>query len=131
MSKYAYPAIFIKEEDGYSVEFPDLTGCYTCGKTLPEAVTMAEDALCLYLYDCEEDGDPIPEPSDIRTVQKETNEVATLVCCDTLEYRKLYNNKAIKKTLTIPTWLNTMAEKQGINFSTVLQNALKKQLSIQ
>ncbi len=131
MAKYAYPAIFMKEEDGYSVEFPDLAGCCTCGKVLPEAMKMAEDALCLYLYDCEEDGDPIPEPSDIRDVQKETPEIVTLVCCNTIEYRKLYDKKAVKKTLTIPAWLNTMAERQGINFSTVLQNALKEQLSIQ
>ena len=131
MAKYAYPAIFRKEEDGYAVEFPDISGCATCGATLPEAAAMAEDALCLYLFDCEEDGDTIPQPSDIKAIQAQTSDIASLICCDTLEYRKLYNNKAVKKTLTIPAWLNTLAERQGINFSTVLQNALKDQLSIQ
>ena len=131
MSKYAYPAVFAKENEGYSVSFPDIEGCYTCGAALPEAVQMAEDALCLMLYDMEEEGAAIPEPSDIRSIQGGTREIVSLVCCDTLEYRKKYDKKAVKKTLTIPAWLNTMAEKQGVNFSTVLQNALKEQLRIQ
>ena len=131
MSKYAYPAVFAKENEGYSVSFPDIEGCYTCGAALPEAVQMAEDALCLTLYDMDEEGAAIPEPSDIRSIQSGTGEIVSLVCCDTLEYRKKYDKKAVKKTLTIPAWLNTMAEKQGVNFSTVLQKALKEQLSIQ
>jgi len=130
MSKYAFPAVFTKEAEGYSVAFPDIDGCFTSGATLPEAVQMAEDALCLMLFDYEEEGIPIPEPSDIRSLQAGTDEIASLVCCDTLEYRKKYDKKAVKKTLTIPAWLNTMAEKQGVNFSTVLQNALKEQLGI-
>ena len=129
--KYAYPAIFTKEDDGYSVVFPDIDGCATCGKTLPEAMEMAEDALCLMLYDHEEDGDEIPAPSDIRRIDVDEKSIVSLVCCDTVEYRKLYDNKAVKKTLTIPNWLNTLAERSGVNFSTVLQNALKQQLNIQ
>ena len=129
--KYAYPAIFTKEDDGYSVVFPDIDGCATCGNTLPEAMEMAEDALCLMLYDHEEDGDEIPVPSDIRRIDVDENSIVSLVCCDTVEYRKLYDNKAVKKTLTIPNWLNTLAERSGVNFSTVLQNALKQQLNIQ
>jgi len=130
MAKYAYPAIFTKEAEGYSVEFPDVPGCATSGVTLPEAMEMAEDALCLMLYDLEESDGNLPASSDLRDVRTEGNAVASLVCCDTLEYRKLYNNKAVKKTLSIPAWLNTMAEKADINFSTVLQNALKKQLGV-
>ena len=67
MAKYAYPAIFTKEETGYSVAFPDIEGCFTCGDTLPEAMEMAEDALCLMLYDREEDGDAIP--ADLATLR--------------------------------------------------------------
>ena len=129
--KYAFPAIFTKEEHGYSVVFPDLDGCATCGDTLPDAIEMAEDALCLMLYDHEEVGDTIPEASDIRVIATDENAIVSMVCCDTLEYRKLYDNKAVKKTLTIPNWLNTIAERAGINFSMVLQNALKAQLQIQ
>ena len=131
MSKYAYPAIFTKEEKGYSVEFPDIEGCYTCGDTLPEAMEMAEDALCLVLYDLEESGDELPKVSDIKYLQNQSKELVSLVFCDTIEYRKRFDNKAVKKTLTIPAWLNTMAEKQGVNFSTTLQNALKQQLDVQ
>lgn len=130
MAKYAYPAIFAKEENGYSVSFPDIDGCFTFGSTLPEAAEMAKDALCLMLYDHEEDQDPIPAPSDIRTLQASTEEIVSLICCDTLEYRKLYDNKAVKKTLTIPNWLNTLSERAGVNFSSVLQDALKAHLNI-
>ncbi len=70
-------------------------------------------------------------PSDIRVLQMEKEAIVSMVCCDTIEYRKLYDNKAVKKTLTIPNWLNTIAERAGVNFSTVLQNALKQQLNIQ
>lgn len=130
MAKYAYPAIFTKEETGYSVRFPDIDGCFTSGGTLPEAMEMAEDALCLMLYDHEEDGEPIPEASDVKSVQAGTSEVVSLVFCDTMEYRKLYDSKAVKKTLTIPNWLNTLSERAGVNFSFVLQEALKEQLDI-
>lgn len=131
MAKYVYPAIFTKEETGFSVEFPDIDGCATCGDTLPDAMEMAKDALCLMLYDHEEDGDPIPEASDIKTISVGENSIVSMVCCDTVEYRKLYDNRAVKKTLTIPNWLNTLAERSGVNFSTVLQTALKQQLDVQ
>ena len=121
MAKYAYPAIFTKEENGYSVFFPDIDGCFTCGDTLPEAMEMAEDALCLMLYDHEEDGEPIPTASDVKAMQKETAEIVSLVYCDTVEYRKLHDNRAVK---------NTLSERAGINFSTVLQEALKAKLDI-
>ena len=129
--KYAYPAVFTKEDTGYSVEFPDVEGCFTYGETLPEAMELASDALCLMLYDCEENGEEVPMPSDIRVLQMEKEAIVSMVCCDTIEYRKLYDNKAVKKTLTIPNWLNNIAERAGVNFSTVLQNALKQQLNIQ
>ena len=129
--KYAYPAVFTKEEDGYSVEFPDVDGCVTYGESLPAAMELASDALCLMLYDWEESGEKIPTPSDIHVLQaKQETAIVSMVCCDTLEYRKLYDNKAVKKTLTIPNWLNTVAERAGVNFSVVLQNALKQQLNI-
>ena len=131
MAKYVYPAVFTHEDDGsYSINFPDLESCYTSGETLADGIAMAEDALCLVLYDMEEKGAMIPAASDLNTVPHEDNELVTLISCDTIEYRKFYNNKAVKKTLTIPAWLNTMAERQGINFSTVLQKALQQELHL-
>lgn len=131
MAKYAYPAIFTREEEGYSVRFPDIEGCYTCGATIPEAIEMAEDALCLMLYDREEDGELIPPPSDLKAVQGDADALVSLVRCDTTEYRKYFDDRAVKKTLTIPNWLNTLAERSGVNFSAVLQDALKTQLGVQ
>lgn len=133
MAKYAYPAVFTKEEKGCSVAFPDIDieGCFICGDTLPEAMEMAKDALCRMLYDHEEDEEAIPAASDVKTVQEGTAESVSLVCCDTVEHRKLYDNRAVKKTLTIPNWLNTLSERAGINFSTALQEALKAKPGIQ
>lgn len=128
--RYVYPAVFEKEETGYSIYFPDIEGCYTQGDTLEDGIEMANDALCLMLYDMEESGKAIPAASDITKIKLGENEFATLIACDTLEYRKFFDNKAVKKTLTIPSWLNTMAERKDVNFSAVLQKALKAELNI-
>lgn len=130
MAKYVYPAIFTEDEDGYSVRFPDVDGCFTSGRSLQEALEMAEDALCLMLYDMEESGEAIPVASGVNNVQTEPGEFVSLIGCDTLAYRKRYGSKAVKKTLSIPSWLNEAAEKAGVNFSNVLQDALKQQLHL-
>lgn len=131
MAKYAFPCVMTPEADGgYSVNFPDVPQCYTCGDDLPRALEMAQDVLCLRLYDMEEAGEVIPVPSEPRNVKTEGNEFVSVVGCDTLTYRKLHSNRAVKKTLTIPEWLNTAAEKRGVNFSAVLQDALKSQLNL-
>ena len=79
----------------------------------------------------EEDGETIPAPSNPKDIVVSDDALVSLVGCDTLEYRKLYNNKSVKKTLTIPAWLNTMAERADLNFSSVLQDALKLRLDVQ
>ncbi|MBQ1433274.1 MAG: type II toxin-antitoxin system HicB family antitoxin [Ruminococcus sp.] len=132
MPKYVYPAIFEKEpEGGYSVYFPDIEGCYTQGEDLAEAVENAEDALCLALYDLEEKSAAIKEPSDISALTVKDGDFTSLVSCDTVEYRRYFDNKAVKKTLTIPNWLNVMSERANINFSAVLQKALMQELNIE
>lgn len=132
MAKYLFPAVFTPESGGiYSVNFPDIEGCYTQGDNLQDAFEMAEDVLCLRLYDLEESQSNIPTPSNPKKIVTDKNSFVVFVRTDTLEYRKFFDNKAVKKTLTIPNWLNTKAEKEGINFSQVLQNALKDQLGIQ
>ena len=131
MAKYVYPAVFTPEEKGmYSVDFPDLEGCYTCGENLADALYMAEDALALMLYHLEAENKSIPSPSASNEVPVTGNEFVNLVACDTLEYQKRNNNKAIKKTLSIPEWLNEAATAAGVNFSQVLQDALKRQLDL-
>jgi len=131
MAKYVYPAILTKEENGqYSVNFPDIKNCYTGGDDMVDALEMAEDVLCLTLYNMEKDGKEIPSPSDSKTFEIDENSVVTLVRCDTNFYKRYYENKSVKKTLTIPMWLNERAERANVNFSGILQEALKTHLQI-
>mgnify|MGYP002445951452 CR=1 FL=1 len=125
MAKYAYPAIFSQENDGcYSINFPDLENCFTCGDSLEDGLEMAEDCLALVLYGYEKEGKTIPAPSNPSDFSLNDGEFVNYVACDTMAYRKMYNNKAVKKTLTIPEWLNESATAMGLNFSQVLQDAL-------
>lgn len=131
MAKYVYPAIFTPEEDGkFSIDFPDLEGCFTCGDNLADGIEMANDALALMLTHYEDNKRSIPEASAINDLAMNGDEFATYISCDTNVYRRLMNNMAVKKTLTIPSWLNDSAVAAGLNFSQVLQDALKKQLNI-
>lgn len=131
MAKYVYPAIFYPAEDGgYTVDFPDLT-CTTQGDDVPESFEMAEDALALTLYTMESDGDEIPKSTPINEVHPDDPDAfVSYVTADTMEYRKIFNNKSVKKTLSIPEWLNEAALEHNINFSNVLQNALLKELNL-
>lgn len=131
LKRYTYPAILTPEEDGaYSVNFPDLEGCYTCGDDLGDALYMAEDVLAFTLYDYEKAGREIPVPSPADSLKIEKDEFVNYVTCDTLEYQKRNNNRAVKKTLTIPEWMNEMAINAGINFSQLLQDALIEKLGV-
>lgn len=123
-----YPAVFHKEDDSYWVEFPDLEGCQTCGDKLQDTMLLAQEALGLYIVSLLEDGKLPPHPTDIESLTPEKGAFVTLVAVDPDIYRR--NTKAIKKTLTIPAWLNEEAEKKHINFSSILQEALKQELSL-
>ena len=127
--KYVYPALFEPaEEGGYNVVVPDVPGCFTCGDTLAEAIYMAEDALAMILASYENDGTLIPDPSLISAFSGKAP-IVSYVAADTEEWRRKFDNRAIKKTLSIPSWLNAKAEKAGINFSQVLKEALIAVLS--
>ena len=131
MAIYVYPAIFTKEDDGgCSVLFPDVENCFTGGDDMADALEMAEDVLCLMLYDMEKDGKSIPEPSDCKKIEVDENSVVSLVRCDTDFYRRFYSNKTVEKTVSIPEWLNGMAEHANFDFSRVLQSALKARLRL-
>lgn len=130
--KYAYTAIFTPEENGlYSVSFPDLKGCYTSGDDMVNAVYMAQDVLNLTLYDLEQDNKSIPKASKPHEISISGEQFTSLIAVDTDAYRRFYESKSIKKTLTIPMWLNERAEQANINFSGVLQSALKELLHVQ
>ena len=128
MSKYVFPAVFEPEDGLYNVTFPDIPSCYTCGDNLPDTLFMAEDALSGWLSRAEEKGIEIPEASDMQNVEVPECAVVTLVLADTDAYRRTHSTKAVKKTLTIPAWLNEAAEARSVNFSKVLQDALYEQL---
>ena len=132
MSIVYYPAVFHIAEDveGYWVEFPDLPGCFSQGDTLASCMEHSKEALGLFL-DTSDDlyERTIANPSDIQTIMKQfPNEIVVLVEYDAIKYARKYKTKAIKKTLTIPEWLNEEATALGLNFSQILQEALLSKL---
>ncbi|MFM1538909.1 type II toxin-antitoxin system HicB family antitoxin [Helcococcus bovis] len=128
--KYVYPAIFDYADDGISIEFPDLPGCLSCADTDEEALYMAEDVLGLWMLNLEEDKEEIPKPSKLSNIMIKPNQKTVLISVWMPTIRKAINNKSIKKTLTIPQWLDAMAKEKELNFSFILQEALKKELQI-
>lgn len=126
--KLTYPAIFHHENNSYWVEFPDLIGCNSFGDTAEETLKAAQEALEGYALTLLDEGEKLPEPSDITNIQIDENSFTSFVQTDLSAY--LNNSKAVKKTLTIPEWLNNQAIANGINFSKVLQEALIKQLNM-
>lgn len=136
----AYPACFFKEENGYSVIFPDLNWLSTCGETLDEALRMAVDCLAGYLYAAQRDKEEVCAPSDPTSIDAAAiaaelevsgeGAFVNLITVDVTEYAKTHFEKSVKKTLTIPAWLNDAAIRKGINFSQLLQKALKEELDL-
>lgn len=131
-----YPACFYKEKKGgYSVIFPVL-GIATCGDTAEEAAAMAVDCLAGFLYNAKLEKTEVPKAPDLESIdvnaEYDDYEKAfiNMVAVDVEEYAKKYFKNSVKKTLTIPAWLNDLAVKNGINFSQTLQKALKEQLNI-
>ena len=128
--RYVYPAVFVPEDGLYNVTFPDLPDCYTSGDDLTDAMFMAQDILADVLADKEEQNGFVPNPSDLSTLTVPTGCTAVLVSADTDAWRRAHSGKPVKKTLTIPQWLDTAAQVRGINFSQVLQDALRAQLGV-
>lgn len=122
-----YPAVFTFEDNQYWVEFIDLKGCFSSGTTLPEAMEKSKEAMGLFLEDLIE----FPNcTTDIKNIKLKDNQIISFVSVDLAEHRNKYSNKSVKKTLSIPAWLNTLAEKENVNFSQILQKALKDYLKI-
>lgn len=127
---YMYPAIFDFADDGIAIEFPDLPGCFSCAENDERALFNAKEALRGWLLVSEEAGDEIVPPTPLVDIRLEPNQKAVLVDVCLAMYRDPFQNRAVKKTLTIPAWLNEVAEREHVNFSSVLQNALKEHLHI-
>lgn len=128
---YLFPAVLTFEE-GYeiAVTFPDLPGCATSGKDEADALRMAKEALGGHLFCMEENGDVIPSATLLQAVEMEDNERAILVEVYMPAVRLAEVNKSVNRTVTLPAWLNAAALEKGVNFSQVLQEALKEKYHI-
>lgn len=117
--------MIIHNQDGYWAEFPDLDGCHAQGETIDEIMIDAKGALETHIYGILLDGDALPPATDAKKIPLESGDILALVSAD-VDINK--ENKSVKKTLTIPAWLNEKAEAQGTNFSKTLQEALINKL---
>ncbi len=129
-SYYAFPAIFHYANDGISIEFPDLPGCLPCASSDDDAFKNAKEALGLHLFGMEQDGDTIPLPSQVTSLKFGEGEIVAMIDVFMPAFRDRMNNQFVKKTLSVPAWLNSMAEQEHINFSRVLQDGLKQYLGL-
>lgn len=126
--KLVYPVVFTKLEDGgYMAYVPDLQ-INTQGEDLPEAISMARDAIGLVGIDMENDGKPFPAPSN--NVEHPADAIVSLVDVDLLAYRRANERKTVRRNVTLPSWLNAAANEAGLNVSAILQAALKQRLDI-
>ena len=131
--KFVYPAILTPFSDGsggYVVEFPDLKGCVTEGCSLADALEMGVDAASGWVLDELEDGNKIPAASNISQIHAPTDGFVNLFVLDMDSYSEKYGSQSVRKNITIPAWLNSFGEKQNINFSKVLQEALLEKSSV-
>ena len=129
MNRLFYPALYHKaEEGGFWISFPDIPECLTEGDNMEEAYNMAIDALGLCLSDMEKNNIPFPAPSPVDKITVDADAVLVVIEFDMLAYKKRTSSRAVKKTLTIPEWLNEQAIQLNINFSQVLQDALMEKV---
>ena len=126
--KYVYPACFYKEDDCYSVLFSDFE-CATQGDNLTEAMAMAAEAAAGWIIGSLERGEPLPKSTPLENVQPDDGGFASFVYINLEELKPLYDEKPVKKTLTIPSWLNQAAERKSVNFSVTLKEALIEKLA--
>ena len=123
MNRLFYTAVLHKEDNGFWISFPDFPECFTEGDDMQQAYEMAVDALGLAIISRNKENEEIPNPTDVNEVKADDGFIVVLEF-DMLAYLKKHNSKAVKKTLTIPEWLNESATDMGLNFSQVLQEAL-------
>ena len=128
--KLLYPAIFtpFDDEEGYAVEVPDLPGCVTEGSNIVEAIELAVDAASGWVLLELEEGKQIPKSSNPSSIKVPEGSIVSLIVLDMDAYSEKYGSKSIRKNITIPAWLNTFGEKNHINFSKVLSDALMRQV---
>ena len=130
--RYSYVAIFEYNEDGISIEFPDLPGCYPCAdkENTEAALKNAKEALGLHIWGLEQDEEELPIPSEITSIVLKENQIPVLIEVFMPPIRERINSKFVKKTLSLPAWLAAKAEEDGVNCSKLFQNALMEYLGV-
>ncbi len=128
---YAYPAIFTTDGDGWEVSFPDVDNAFTAADTLAQAIVEARIVLEDIMYHREKEKDVIPQPTPLEEIKTNPGDLAQLVVAVMPPVRREFSQKAVKKTLTIPAWMEEELKKRGdINVSLLLQNAIKQELHL-
>lgn len=123
---YRFIAVFNFSDDGISISFPDLPGCLPCAGTEDEALRNAREALGLHLWGMEQDGEPIPSPSSLKDLKLGDGHIPAMIDVYMPPVRERLNNRAVKKTVTIPAWMAARADEAGVNYSGELQSALMR-----
>lgn len=129
-NRYIYPAVIRFENESYTVNFPDLQNCFTFGENYEDALDSARDVLELCLYDMEQDDVEIPDASNLTSIKLNTNESIALIDVWMIPVRDKMENRSIKKTLSIPKWINDIGVEHNLNFSQLLQAAIKERVGI-
>lgn len=129
--KYIYTATFVPNEDGtkYYCRVPDLPGCITTGCSIDDAIEMITDAASGWLVVAEDEGNDIPVPTPQRNLDIPENATCSIIRIDTIAYRAATDTRAVRKNVSLPAWMATLAEKRGVNCSQVLQDGLMQQLN--
>jgi predicted RNase H-like HicB family nuclease len=125
-----YPAVFEHDGEEITITFPDLPGAISCASSEQEALYMAKDALGAWIVANEDLGNPVPVPSKLSSISCAPGQTVTLIEIWLPIFREEQRDGSVKKNVTVPTWLNTLAEKAGLNFSQILQAGLKNTLGI-
>ncbi len=128
--KYIYPAIITQENDGVLAYFPDIEGTHTDGATIEEALDNAEDVLNLMLMTLEDEGMEIKKPTTVSELEIPQGSSVSLVRADTLAYRRKVDTKAVRKSVSVPAWMDSLVKQNNINLSNLLQNAIRKELNL-
>lgn len=129
-NRYIYPAIIKIADDAYDVRFPDLNNCFTFGNSLEDALDSARDVLELCIYDMEQENIDIPAASAFQDIILKEEESVAWINVWMVPVRDKMENKAVKKTVTIPKWINDIGVENNLNFSQILQAAIKEKFGI-
>jgi predicted RNase H-like HicB family nuclease len=127
---YIFPAIFTIADDGISIEFPDLPGCFSCADNMPLALKRAKEAMQLHLYYMEKDGDEIPVATNPTTIKLESCEFVTMIEGWMPPFREKMLQKTIQRRIKLPKWLDEVAQREKVNLSAFLEESLKKHLGV-